>query len=141
MEEDLRASLRHVAVPEGFAKRVEARVEASVGADRSGTRDREDRAGEDRAGVRIGAKQMRGLPRRATAWMALAAALLLATGGTAVHLHRVQERQRAEAERQLTFAMVLTRHALAAVRQDVERSPAGRYTAILQDGANEREGR
>ena len=118
LEYDLRRDLRHVPAPAGFADRVLAR-----------TARRQGRRFPSNA-----------LNARA-AWWAAAAATLLLAGSEGRHLYRLHEAKQAQAQAQLTLAMTLTNHALQAVQRDVDRSPAGRYTRVLQDNAAPGDGR
>ena len=107
-EKELQTLLRHIPPPAGFADRVLARAAAR------------------HRGRRLA-------PVARVGWWAAAAAVCLTIGGEAVHLHRVREAERQQATTQLTLALALTHHALAAVQGNIDRSPAGRYTRALQE--------
>lgn len=119
IEERLRQALVHVPAPDGFVERVMAR-----------TGGRQDVAPVKPK--RAPGTLLRMMPRTAR-WTAAAAALALTVGGgDALHVrhqHTLQQERAAEAE--VDLAMQLTSHALNEVEVNLDRSPAGRFTQLL----------
>lgn len=115
IEQRLREALVHVPAPEGFEERVMARADAS-----------------HVKPERVPGTLLRMTPR--AAWWTAAAAMLALTvgGGDALHVrhqHTLQQERAAEAE--VDLAMQLTSHALNEVELDLDKSPAGRFTQML----------
>ncbi len=117
LEAELRATLRHVAAPEGFTDRVMARVQQREA-------ERELRARQSRG---FGGMYRR-VQRNTGVWSSIAAMLLLAAGGNvAYQRHERQERQAVVVQQQMDLAMELTSHALDNVQGGLDRSPAGQF--------------
>ena len=115
VEEELRESLQHVPVPDGFEDRVMARIAA-----------RESR-------MRPVQRSVFAKMRPYGAWWAgIAAGLLVAVGGgDALHLrHQRQAREAAAVQAQMDVAMQLTNHAWNEVQIGLDHSSAGRFAQL-----------
>ncbi len=123
-EAELRHALRHVAAPAGFTERVMQRAAA-----RSADAHRVQ-ATTGRRGLHFFSNAHR------AGWLTAVAAMLLLTvgGGDLLHLrHERQMREAAAAEARVDLAMQLTGRALAQVETGLNRSPAGRFTQMLNE--------
>ncbi len=164
LESDLRAALRHVPAPEGFAERVLARaaegrvrqvrrtasvrqralagllaasvaVAGGLGMARLRHRDAPPPQAAV-AGVQDGAGAVRPVPDRSED-VAESSHAQTDQGDQAAQTDAqprtppATEAQMAQADAQLRLAMTLTQHAIVSVSEDVNRSPAGRYTRVV----------
>ena len=163
LESDLRAALRHVPAPEGFAERVLARaaegrvrqvrrtasvrqrtlagllaasvaVAGGLGVARLRHRDAPPQAAV--AGVQGGAGAVRPVPDSSEDVAGSSHAQTdqgdqVAQTDAQPPTPPATEAQAAQADAQLRLAMTLTQHAIVCVSEDVNRSPAGRYTRVV----------